>query len=285
MTQAHRHLLAGTSQSPFVSAYLLRSYSISEVLMPAPKKRKKTMKQSLPKIGVTKDTFPIVSTEKITSKEPPKSSTIKSKPLNTVKKLHISEKKTASGGVHLTFNSTDSSSESSSSDDEMPTPSIKTNKPVSPIKPMKPPVKPVEPLPNTRGGKQARSKVRGGRQRRSLPSSVVIGGPNDIHTTHSTVYTNTGEDESSVNKSTLVEKDATSTGWDVQPDDEPPVSAMKDYSNFPDLDGAPRVGDQLAFKVIPSTFSIIAITCYCLCSCWNSLEAVLLKYRNINWHQ
>ncbi len=109
----------------------------------------------------------------------------------------------------------------------------------------------VESSASTRRGR--RGKGRGGRQRggRALPANVVIGGPSDAHTTLNTVYTNKDasiEDDSLDNNSTANQM---STGWDVRPNEEPPVISepTRDYSNCPDLEGAPRVGDQLAFKV------------------------------------
>ncbi len=111
-----------------------------------------------------------------------------------------------------------------------------------------------------------------------MPANVVIGGPSDAHTTLNTVYTNNdvsmenntypsiekNNDGDSVekNKDDSIENNNTanqmSTGWDVRPNEEHPIISKptRDYSNCPDLEGAPRVGDQLAFKVSHNI-------CYC----------------------
>ncbi len=126
---------------------------------------------------------------------------------------------------------------------------------------------------STRGKAGARGGRGGGRNRRrkkshsgvGLSGDVVVGGPKDVLTTKSTLYTNkdmsgavlsvpSAEGEMASSSSTSdndseAGKDevAKSNGHSEQASME--VETVRDYSSCPELQGPPRVGDKLAFKV------------------------------------
>ena len=194
--------------------------------------------------------------------------------VGTTKKLHVTKKKTVSGGVHLTFRSSSSSdSESSSSEGNSSRETVTNPPPLKPIPTPTPKTKPEDPSSRNvnKAARRGRGKGRGKKQRgRTLPSSLVIGGPSDVHATLSTVYTNKGppanEETPAVtdNREPSAETDKNATtgkvsgesaqpasGWDVRPSEETPTVSepARDYSTCPRLEGAPRVGDHIAFKV------------------------------------
>ncbi len=111
-------------------------------------------------------------------------------------------------------------------------------------------------------------------KRKKIPSSVVIGGPRDVLTTKTILYTSPLGKEHALTVSAgrninvtptldqekvgddLVVNGGENTGEqageesaDVSERLSPP-EATKDYTSFPDLQGPPRIGDRLAFKVL-----------------------------------
>ena len=114
--------------------------------------------------------------------------------------------------------------------------------------------------------------------RRQIPSHVIVGGPDDVHTTRSKVYertVNSNNDssmritvpskQSNTASETAVSKanrttDITDTNRSVAAQTVTSVPVC-DYSTLPDLQGAPRVGDKLAFKVHKYTGGIVLNMC------------------------
>lgn len=228
------------------------------------------------------------SSKKQTAKSKASKTKTQSKPAsiaptaNKVKELRASQTNTASGGVHLTFHDSSSSSsfESSSSESSDSDASNnvatkpannfvlqKTNKNAKQSKGTPSNVTmpvgsvPAQGKPRGRGGKSQST-------RRSLPSNLVIGGPNDVHSTKSSFYNKSIARKETDNVCTdLITKPTTqpasvqsqlqsdtseaTTGWDIMPKElnDTMSNASKDYSALPALDGAPRIGDHLAFKV------------------------------------
>ena len=97
-------------------------------------------------------------------------------------------------------------------------------------------------------------KSKGRKNRKTFPS--VVGGPSDVHTTRSEVHQ---RPEEPLTQEQRLEEDAGSrgeTGTKEKEDEEPSgrvepaPGAVRDYGALPDLHGAPRNGDQIAFKVV-----------------------------------
>ena len=208
-------------------------------------------------------------------------------------------KKTASGGLHTKFQS--SSSSSSSSDDStssssnsnnIPNKSHKKNltlfsRPLTQWDVKKKGSVTVGGLENTNGSgtkEKGTTNKRKKFNRRGNLSNCVVGGPRDILSTKSTLYTSPSAkviNSDSVNDVLSLTKDrknhvisknkepvitnqakngeqsngctesceTESSNPLIHSIIEPPIEDIRDYTTFPDLQGPPRVGDKLAFKV------------------------------------
>ena len=131
----------------------------------------------------------------------------------------------------------------------------------------------------TNTGKRSRRRKRANRGG-NIPSDVIVGGPADILTTKSTLYINpsdkvadTNAAETSKNDSSHIEPVTGASDGEIEAQmvngdmlleegesKEPSklaVEPVKDYSSFPDLQGPPRVGDKLAFKVTSSIVQFV----------------------------
>ena len=96
---------------------------------------------------------------------------------------------------------------------------------------------------------------KGRRNRRTFPS--VVGGPSDVHTTRSVVHR---RDEEPLTQEQRLEEGTSSRGETGTKEEEDKASKepsgrvepapVRDYTALPDLHGAPRIGDQIAFKVV-----------------------------------
>ena len=249
--------------------------------------KKKKVVSTPTKATVKKKLKPPVTNPDASKKQTAKSKAVKTKPhskpasiaptTNKVKELRASQTNTASGGVHLTFHdSSSSSSESSSESSDDDTSNKVVTKSTNSSVPQKA-NKTIKQTTRTPGNvtrpvsARGKPRGRGGKiqhSRRSLPSNLVIGGPSDVHSTKSTVYNKPESRNETENVSTdLITKPNTqstsvpshlqrttgeaTTGWDVMPKElnDALSRVSKDYSTLPALDGAPRIGDCLAFKV------------------------------------
>lgn len=116
--------------------------------------------------------------------------------------------------------------------------------------------------------------------RRNVITGAIVGGPKDVLITKSRIYTSSSEVRGNVGgtvgatpessrkrkKANQVkveekeeeegegedmeaesEKSANNSGDEVEP---VPAVELKDFTSYPDLQGPPRVGDKLAFKVL-----------------------------------
>ena len=231
-------------------------------------------------------------------------------------------RKSSSGALHITFQSSTSSestseseseSSSSSSDSSEPGTTVsknqRNNAVTSKISIVQMPLPSVKATPTSgnrlsaTGAKNVNGQAgvsvsrRGRRNRKkSLPTNITVGGDRDVLTTKSTIYkspvlnkkapgTNSKagikESESSTSSAAPIktnmggkETEKQATQWDVQPaapaiepsqptetksasvqppaTEQPHIDVLhppRDYSTLPELQGPPRQGDKLAFKV------------------------------------
>lgn len=205
-----------------------------------------------------------------------------------VKPLVGITKRTASGGLHTLFGPTSSSSSSSSSESsdssasegspdkaesQAPPPlgrstqwdvKKRTQLPTTSSKPLKKGVGSSRSVPGLLKKVASFRKGRRIRRKGAPPGGdVVVGGPKDILTTRSKVYTRSSKDKGGRETETVggevdgvdgegegesssEDGDGSGNGMETA---SPIVETVQDYSSYPDLQGPPRVGDKLAFKV------------------------------------
>ena len=117
------------------------------------------------------------------------------------------------------------------------------------------------------------------RNKRTFPS--IVGGPSDVHTTRSVVHRRAEE------PLTQELEDGTSSHGETKEEDktsketssgEVELETVRDYTALPELHGAPRIGDQIAFKVV--TFQAANSRVYEVCdtSLPQTLELSLPNY-------
>ena len=96
------------------------------------------------------------------------------------------------------------------------------------------------------------------RNKRTFPS--IVGGPSDVHTTRSVVHRRAEEplaqelEDGTSSRGETKEEDKTSKetlSGEVE------LETVRDYTALPELHGPPRIGDQIAFKVV--TFQVANI--------------------------
>lgn len=211
-------------------------------------------------------------------------------------------KRLPSGGVHTKFESTsssDGSSSSESSSDEVSKEASSTAKKTAPTASAKNVTTQWDVRPSsstafvagrgrgagTKAGNTAnkaansvgRGRGRRGRGRRGankrLHPGVIVGGDKDVLTTKSTLYMNEGLLEEKEHSSTM----GNETTEVVKP---PEVKPPPDYASFPSLEGAPRVGDKIAFKTLElsldytpqvSDYKASSTNVCCITSCFITL--------------
>lgn len=102
-------------------------------------------------------------------------------------------------------------------------------------------------------------------RKRNIPSDVIIGGPSDIHTTRSKIYTRVANNDGIKITRPSSNRTQLSTANNIVTDEannriqnntvnyqemtDTTSEPVRDYNTLPDLQGPPRVGDKLAFKV------------------------------------
>ena len=132
-----------------------------------------------------------------------------------------------------------------------------------------------------RGGGARGARGRGRNRRRKPPGDIVVGGPKDVLTTKSTLYTNPSTVGGSFRD--LAAPDSTNSNQTAAPsagvegemvvaasggeaakneavvsadDEQASIEIMRNYSSCPELQGPPRVGDTLAFKVCKCVLTV-----------------------------
>lgn len=260
-------------------------YGFSPELPPLKKKRilhspEKTKVEKIAKTAASHSsntTMKQLVKSKVVNTQPPSKPASISAKTSKLKPLHSKQIKTASGGVHLTFHDSSSSSESSheidnsktSTDTFKPATSPLPSRVVGPIEPFMDPLIHIAKQVATRGKTRGRGK-KSRRGKINFVSNLIIGGPDDIHSTLSTLYnkSDTSKQDESVCDSPILKQNSQplesvcsenttrpATGWDVGPEGANSTlqssveTSRSDYSGLPDLSGAPRIGDTLAFKV------------------------------------
>ena len=128
------------------------------------------------------------------------------------------------------------------------------------------------------------------RNKRTFPS--IVGGPSDVHTTRSVVHRRAEE------PLTQELEDGTSSHGETKEEDktsketlsgEVELETVRDYTALPELHGAPRIGDQIAFKVVTfQAANIRVMKCVILLyhRRWSSpCQIILLKSQSTRYQQ